>query len=98
MSTINLQKIYSVNSVAPGSSHTGVWNNPPANTVLSFFANANPVVPGEGSGTGAVRVSKVTHSHFRDKNSGVDTRHVTIEVINDGTIMTGFDLFMSWVS
>jgi hypothetical protein len=98
MSTINVMKIGTVNSVGPGATSSFQWNNPPWNTVLSFFAYPIPTPPvgPHGSSTGSMHVSKVMSTWFRS-HQRPDQKHVTIEVTNTGSEPAGYDLFMSWV-
>lgn len=45
MATIHTQKIGNVASMAPGATYNFQWNNPPWDTVLSYFAYPDPPQP-----------------------------------------------------
>ena len=103
MAAIHIQKIaQSKTSVGPGETAVFKWNNPPAGTVLSFFANpfffAADTAPVNFGGEGSLQIGKVTYTERFDKNAvPPHHRHVTVEVINVGDTPVGYDLYMSWV-
>jgi hypothetical protein len=98
MSTIKFMKIGTVNSVAPGGTSSFQWNNPPWDTVLSFFAYPLPTPPvgPHGGSTGSMQVTRVTSTWFQS-HQVPGQKHVTIEVTNTGGEAAGYDLYMSWV-
>ena len=100
MSTINVRKIFS-GQLPPLGTTVVEWHNPPADTVLSFYANALPYFttpPDHSAGTASVQIGKVTHINTVDHPNHVNKWDVTIEVINAGSAKISFDLFMSWVT
>ena len=99
MATIGMQKIGSIASLAAGSTYSFQWNNPPWNTVLSYFAYpVPPAVSGpHGAASGTVQITKISCTWLRD-NFGGDKKHVNIDIKNTGGGPTGFDLYESWIS
>jgi hypothetical protein len=99
MATISMQKIGSVASLAAGATYAFQWNNPPWDTVLSYFAYPVPphVTGPHGAASGTVQITKITCTWLRD-NYGGDKKHVNIDIKNTGSAATGFDLYESWIS
>jgi len=99
MATINVQKIGSVATVAPGSTSHFTWNNPPWDTMLSYTAYPVPpsVTGPHGAASGTVAVTRVSITFLRDHYNG-DKKYVIVEVTNTGSGPTGYDLYESWIS
>jgi hypothetical protein len=99
MATISTQKIGTVASLAPGSTYSFQWKNPPWGTVLGYFAYpVPPSVSGpHGAAYGTVQITKIQCTWLRD-NYGGDKKHVDIDIKNTGTEPTGFELYESWIS
>jgi hypothetical protein len=99
MATINVAKIGSVASLAPGASTTFQWNNPPWGSVLGYFAYPDPPHASgpHGASNGTVQITKIECEYLRDNYNG-DKKRVFIEVKNTGPNTTGFDLYESWIS
>jgi len=99
MATIHVQKIGSVASLAAGDTYNFQWNNPPWDTVLSYFAYPEPPTPSgpHGSSSGTVEITRVTCRWLKD-NYGSDKKHVNVYVTNTGSKATGFELYQSWIS
>jgi hypothetical protein len=99
MATLSSKKIGSVASVAPGATHTFVWNNPPWGGVVSYVAFPVPPNPSgpHGAASGRVAVTRVEFVSVIDHYNG-DSKQAHVDVLNTGTESTGFDLFENWVS
>ena len=96
---IQQQKIYSKTGLTAGSSQTIAWKNPPQETPLSFWAAANPPAAAGPHGTshGAVEITAVAHHYDRDNYNG-DRHSVEITVKNVGATVTGYDVWMTWLT
>ena len=96
---IQQEKIYSRTGLAAGSSQTVTWKNPPQETPLSFWAAANPpgAVGPHGTSHGAVEITDVVHHYDRDNYNG-DRHSVAITVKNVGATVTGYDVWMTWLT
>ena len=86
-------------TTAAGTSQTVTWKNPPQETPLSFWAAANPPgAPGpHGTSHGAVEITGVVHHYDRDNYNG-DRHSVDIAVKNVGATVTGYDVWMTWLT
>src|SRR5262245_22954713 len=74
MAAIHIQKIHqSTTSVGPGKTAVFGWNNPPAGTVLSFFANpfflGTDTASANFAGAGSLQIGKVTYTDRLDTNA-----------------------------
>jgi hypothetical protein len=96
---IQQEKIYSKTGLAAGASQTITWKNPPQQTPLSFWAAANPPTAAGPHGTshGAVEITAVVHHYDRDNYNG-DRHSVDITVKNVGATVTGYDVWMTWLT
>lgn len=99
MANIQVAKIGSRKSVAPGATKTVRWNNPPWATVLSYTAVPIPASASgpHGTSNGEVEVTHVRLVHKRDNYNG-DKQQVQIDVRNTGSSETEFDLYQSWIA
>lgn len=98
MAVIQVAKIGTRKSVAPGATKTVKWNNPPWATVLSYTAVPIPAPASgpHGTSSGTVEVTSVRLVHKRDNYNG-DKQQVQIDVRNSGSSATEFDLYQSWI-
>ena len=99
MATINKSKIFTIDVIQPGETHSTNWNNPPWDNVLGYFAYPVPPTASgpHGTSTGTVEITRVTCTHLRDNYNG-DKKYVTIYIKNLGDHATAADVWQSWIS
>lgn len=100
MATTHFAKIGPRQSVEAGATKTYKWNNPPWDTVLSYWAvpYPDPAKDPNPNSTGQVEVTRVRVTHKTNWKTGDTKKFVEIDVHNSGSSRTGFDLYESWIT
>jgi hypothetical protein len=99
MATLNSNKIGHGDNLAPGQTHTFVWNNPPWGRVVSYVAYPNILTePGSKYGTtsGAVTVARVVFETSVNTSTGNESQAM-IDILNCGGETTSWDLYENWI-